>query len=60
MQNYQHLGPFSDLVQFAGRQRPLFPATQPGKAIQEKVRQVLAFAPAPSLFKLKSAGKETE
>lgn len=46
MQNYQHLGPFSDLIQFAGRQRPLFPATQPGKAIQEKVRQVLAFAPA--------------
>ncbi len=45
---YQHLGAFSDLVDAARRSQPLMPLmplAAPGQATQQRVREVLHFAP---------------
>lgn len=44
MKNYQHLGPFSDLVEFVGERHQLFPTARPGLETQEKVKDALAFS----------------
>ena len=44
---YRHLGPFSDLVAAVGRSQPLFPVARPGRATQQRIRDLLAFAPGP-------------
>lgn len=44
---YQHLGIFSDLVDDARKQAPVFPLALPGKATQEKVREVLGYCNGP-------------
>ena len=41
--NYQHLGPFSDLVDVARGARELFPEAPPGPETQRKVQEVLGF-----------------
>jgi len=41
---YQHLGVFSDWVQAAREQQPLFPAAAPGRETQQRVREVLGFS----------------
>ncbi|MFN8595357.1 MAG: acyl-CoA thioester hydrolase/BAAT C-terminal domain-containing protein [Anaerolineae bacterium] len=41
--NYQHLGVYSDWVEAAQRQQPLFPKAAPGAATQTRVREVLGF-----------------
>jgi dienelactone hydrolase len=40
---YPHLGPFSDWVDEAHRQRPLYPAALPGPETQTRVRDLLGF-----------------
>jgi dienelactone hydrolase len=45
MKSYQHLGPFSDLVDAAQRSRHLFPIARPGRATQQLVRETLHFSP---------------
>jgi dienelactone hydrolase len=46
-QHYQHLGIFSDWVQAAREQQPLFPIAPPGSATQRRVREVLGFCNRP-------------
>ena len=45
--NYKHLGSFSDLVDEAHRQQPLFPLAIPGPETQRKVREVLGWCDQP-------------
>ncbi len=45
--NYQHLGIFSDWVDAARRQGPLFPLAAPGPETQNRVREVLGFCSGP-------------
>ncbi len=42
-QHYQHLGIFSDWVDAARAQQPLYPMAHPGLETQQRVRQVLGF-----------------
>jgi dienelactone hydrolase len=44
---YENLGIFSDWVEEAYRQTPLFPLASPGSATQAKVREVLGFTAGP-------------
>ena len=44
---FQHLGEFSDLVDAATRQQPLFPHADPGLDTQAKVKEVLGFCNLP-------------
>lgn len=44
---YRHLGIFSDWVDEARRQGPLYPAAPPGRATQRLVRQALGFCDRP-------------
>ncbi len=44
---YQHLGIFSDLVEEARRQGPLWPVARPGPETQARVREVLGFCRGP-------------
>jgi dienelactone hydrolase len=46
-QTYQHLGSFSDWVQAAQEQQPLFPLAPPGPETQQRVREVLGFCHRP-------------
>ncbi len=46
-QHYQHLGIFSDWVQAAREQQPLYPSARPGRATQERVREILGFCNKP-------------
>ena len=46
-QHYQHLGIFSDWVEAAYRQHPLFPLARPGAETQQRVREVLGFGNQP-------------
>jgi dienelactone hydrolase len=46
-QHYQHLGIFSDWVQAAREQQPLFPVAPPGPETQRRVREVLGFCTGP-------------
>ena len=41
--HYQHLGVYSDWVDAAHRQQPLYPLAAPGPATQARVREVLGF-----------------
>ena len=45
--SYQHLGIFSDLVDEARRQQPLYPLAAPGPETQRRVREVLGFCNGP-------------
>lgn len=42
-EHYQHLGVYSDWVDAAQRQAPLFPVAAPGALTQRRVREVLGF-----------------
>ncbi len=44
---FQHLGVYSDLVDDARKQGPVFPLASPGPATREKVRQVLGYCFSP-------------
>ncbi len=44
---YQHLGAYSDLVDFAAGQGPLFPQAQPGEATRQALQQALGFCGGP-------------
>ncbi len=44
---FQHLGIFSDWVDVANRQQPLFPLASPGPETQARVREVLGFCSQP-------------
>lgn len=44
--HYQHLGVYSDWVDAANRQQPLFPKAEPGPETQARVREVLGFCHA--------------
>lgn len=46
---YQHLGIFSDWVEAARLQQPLFPLAKPGKETQAQVRAVLGFCNQPEI-----------
>jgi dienelactone hydrolase len=46
---YQHLGIYSDLVDDARRQAPVFPLAVPGTATQNKVREVLGYYNCPEI-----------
>ena len=46
-QRYQHLGIFSDWVQAAREQQPLYPNAHPGSETQQRVRDVLGFCNRP-------------
>ncbi len=46
-QHYKHLGIFSDWVEEARRQQPLFPVASPGPETQRRVREVLGFCAGP-------------
>ncbi|MBN1887572.1 MAG: hypothetical protein JW850_06265 [Thermoflexales bacterium] len=48
-QHYQHLGIFSDWVEEARRQGPLFPLAAPGAETQRRVREVLGFCAGPEM-----------
>jgi len=48
-QNYQHLGIFSDWVDAARSQQPLFPIARPGPETQRRVREVLGFCNQPEM-----------
>jgi dienelactone hydrolase len=45
--HYHHLGIFSDWVQVAQEQQPLFPLAPPGPETQQRVREVLGFCHRP-------------
>lgn len=47
-ENYQHLGPFSDLVAAARQSGTLFPVARPGAATQRLVLETLGFSPGPA------------
>ena len=42
---FEHLGEYSDLLAAAQRSQPLFPLAEPGAATQQRVHEVLKFAP---------------
>lgn len=44
---YQHLGSFSDWVEEANRQQPLYPLARPGSETQRRLREVLGFSNGP-------------
>lgn len=44
--HYHHLGIYSDWVEAAQRQQPLYPLATPGPETQVRVRQVLGFCHA--------------
>ncbi len=44
---YRHLGVYSDLVDEARRQMPVFPLAQPGPETQRKVREVMGWCDQP-------------
>ena len=46
---YQHLGIYSDLVDDARRQAPVFPLAVPGTATQNNVREVLGYCNCPEI-----------
>jgi dienelactone hydrolase len=46
---YQHLGIYSDLVEDARRQNPIYPLAVPGIATQQKVREVLGYCTCPEI-----------
>jgi len=46
-QQYQHLGIFSDWVQAAREQQPIFPVAPPGPETERRVREVLGFCNGP-------------
>ncbi len=46
-QNYKHLGIFSDWVEEARRQGPLYPLAEPGPETQHRVREALGFCSGP-------------
>ncbi|MBI5032181.1 MAG: hypothetical protein HZB51_16750 [Chloroflexi bacterium] len=46
-QYYQHLGIFSDWVDAAREQQPLYPTARPGLETQQRVREVLGFCNRP-------------
>lgn len=46
---YQHLGIFSDLVEDARRQAPVFPLAVPGADTQHKVRETLGYCNGPEI-----------
>ncbi|MCX6032728.1 MAG: acetylesterase [Chloroflexi bacterium] len=48
-QHYEHLGIFSDLVEEARRQGPLYPVASPGPETQALVREVLGFCRGPEM-----------
>lgn len=48
-QYYQHLGIFSDWVQAARDQQPLYPTARPGMETQQRVREVLGFCNQPEM-----------
>jgi len=45
--SYHHLGIYSDLVDEAHRQQPVFPLAPPGEETQQRVRQVLGWCDRP-------------
>ena len=47
IKHYQHLGIFSDWVQAAREQQPLYPIAHPGLETQQRVRDVLGFCNRP-------------
>ena len=47
MKHYEHLGIFSDLVDEARRQGPLYPLASPGSQTQASVHEVLGFCRGP-------------
>ena len=57
---FQHLGAFSDLVAAAKRAHPLWPVARPGRATQERVRDVLRFAPGDELPRDVRVGRRWE
>ncbi len=46
---FQHLGVYSDLVDEARKQGPVFPLAVPGTATQQKVREVLGYCTGPEI-----------
>ena len=48
-QTYSHLGVFSDWVDEARRQQPLYPLATPGLETQRKVREALGFCNGPDI-----------
>ncbi len=49
MKHYQHLGIFSDLVDAANKQQPLYPLARPGRDTQQRVREVMGFCNQPDV-----------
>ncbi len=49
MKHYKHLGVFSDLVDAANKQQPLYPLARPGRETQQRVRDVLGFCNQPDV-----------
>jgi dienelactone hydrolase len=49
MKHYQHLGVYSDLVSAANKQHTLYPLAQPGRATQQRVREVMGFCNQPEV-----------
>jgi dienelactone hydrolase len=47
MKHYQHLGVFSDLVDAADKQQPLYPLARPGRDTQQHIREVMGFCNQP-------------
>ncbi len=47
MTTYTHLGIYSDLVDAAQRQQPLYPLARPGRETQERVREHMGFCAGP-------------
>ena len=50
---YQHLGAYSDIVDAAQTQGPVYPMAAPGKETQKKVRQVLGWNQSPDNIDLR-------
>jgi dienelactone hydrolase len=57
---YEHLGIFSDLVDAARQQGPLFPHAAPGPETQRRIREVLGFCDGPELPQAVHAGDRWE
>ncbi len=49
MKTYKHLGVFSDLVDAANKQQPLYPLARPGRETQQRVREVMGFCNQPDV-----------
>jgi dienelactone hydrolase len=49
MKHYKHLGIFSDLVDSANKQQPLYPLARPGRETQARVRDVMGFCNQPDV-----------